>query len=487
MTHNGSIDGNLIVHKKPDSKEIDTKIANQTSDQWAHLPECDPAKILINEKTVYAVDQSMNVVITDIKGNVLYGNPNIFDLTLYRPEDLIGKSTRTFNASFHSKEFFRDLWDTILSGKIWRGDIKNKRKDGKIIWVRLIITPLLDDSGSPYQFVGLKEDITEKKEMEFHLAQKDKQLSALTNNSYDIIGIMNKYGEISYLNPSFERILGFSALESIGSNLTEFIDDKVLAFEKGILHRIIDQPSEPILQQIRFTHKDGTIRWCDAAFTNYLADEHIQGIVFNLRDFTKQKEATDIVHHLANYDYLTGLPNRRHFENKLREALKNAKSNKHRVALLFLDLDGFKNINDSLGHEIGDGLLKEVADRINSVFHEGAFIGRIGGDEFSIIIPNMVDNEYLHALAESLVRSFSTSFNVEDYELNISASIGISIYPMAGKDMKTLLKNADAAMYQVKHDGKNHYQLYAPSMDQKRFNSLIIKNPITKALDEQQY
>ena len=228
MEHNGTVDRAEVDLNKLESNDINHDVVHPDFhsfwDEWVHTPDQDPAKILINEKTVYAVDQAMNVVLTDIKGNVLYGNKNIFDLTLFKPEELLGGHTRIFNAGFHTNEFFKDMWNTILSGEIWRGDLKNRRKDGKIIWVRLIITPLLDNSGKPFQFLALKEDITEKKEIEFRLAQKDKQLSALTNNSYDIIGIIDNLGEIIYLNPAFERVLGYPSYETIGCSIEDFLD-----------------------------------------------------------------------------------------------------------------------------------------------------------------------------------------------------------------------------------------------------------------------
>lgn len=477
MKQNNATKGNVNKVNMTELPDIDLQLVHSShgmiDDQWDQRKEINPHLTLINEKTIYAVDQAMNVIITDIDGNVLYGNQNVFDLTLYKPEEIIGNNPRVFNAHFHSKEFFKNMWDTILSGHIWRGDLKNKRKDGKIIWVRLIITPLLNQSGQPYQFVALKEDITKKKEIEFQLAQKDKQLSALTYNSYDIVGIINQFGEITYLNPAFERVLGFPAFETIGSNLEAFFDNEDQIFWTNMLDEIINNPNEPIRDQVKVKHRDGGTRWCDVAFTNYIADPHINGIVFNFRDFTKQKEAIDKVNQLANYDFLTGLPNRRHFEKFLRNSLKSAKKDNNRLALLFVDLDGFKHINDTLGHEIGDYLLIEVAKRITSFFEEKAFVARLGGDEFAIVIPNINEFVYLNQLAESLIKAFNLPFTVTDYKLIVSASIGISIYPIAGEDMRTLLKKADVAMYQVKHNGKNHYQLYIPSMDQNNDKTLI--------------
>lgn len=424
------------------------------------FPTLNPEQALINEKTVYAVNQSMNVVHTDIYGNVLYGNQNIYDLTLYTPEELLGGHTRIFNAGYHSKEFFKDLWDTILSGKIWRGDIKNKRKDGEIIWVRLIITPLLDDNGKPYQFVALKEDITEKKEIEFQLAKKDKQLSALTSNSHDIVGVMNKDGEITYTNPAFERVLGFTVSEALHSNIIDYIDKEDISLEKSLLQKIMENPNDSIRYQSRLRHKDSTYRWCEVVFSNYLEDPYIQGIVFNIRDYTKQKEANDIIKHLANYDYLTGLPNRRYFESQLEKALNNAKIKNESVAIISLDLDGFKQVNDTFGHDTGDILLKRAGQRISCVFPEKGFIGRIGGDEFLSFIPSP-DLEIVNQIARSLVDTLSNPFIIDEHTINITASVGISMYPESGTDMRSLLKNADSAMYEAKKTGKNSYRFFS--------------------------
>ncbi len=435
----------------------------------------------------YAVDQSMNIVITDIDGYILYVNSSCYELIHYQPDELIGVHTKIFNAGYHSGDFFKEMWETILSGEIWRGDVKNRKKDGNHVWVRMRIIPILSESGTPYQFVALREDITEKKEMEFQLALKDKQLSALTKYSYDVVGIIDHLGVITYQNPAFERVLGYKTTDTLGSNILTYLDEKELAKGKTLLNKFAKVTDVPINRQIRIKHKNGTMRWCDVALTNYLNDPHIQGIVFNIRDITKQKESSEIVNQIAYFDFLTGLPNRRHFEDLLKDTLQNAESSNRRVALLFLDLDGFKTINDTLGHEIGDGLLIKVAQRISRGFEKKAIIGRLGGDEFSIIIPNMFDFKYLHKFASSLVRIFNRPFIVEDFELNVSASIGISIYPLAGKDMKTLLKHADVAMYQAKKEGKNHYQLYSPSMDLNGYKAFLLKNDLKKALDEEQF
>lgn len=412
---------------------------------------------LINEKTVYAVNQSMNVVHTNVDGRILYGNQNIFDLTLYKPEELLGNNPRIFNAGYHSKEFYKEMWDTILSGQIWRGEVKNKRKDGKIIWVRMIITPIIDQLGKPYQFVALKEDITEKKEMEFQLAQKEKQLSALTKNSQDIIGIMDMSGTITYMNPAFERLLGYSLTESLGTNIFHYFEKTDQNSESEILQRIANSPYEAVKHQAHLMKKDRTMCWCDCIFSNYIEDPHIEGIVFNLRDVTIEKDAIDLINYYAYYDYLTGLPNRRQFENKLDKAIEEAKINNQTFGILLVDIDGFKQVNDTYGHEIGDQLLIITAKKLSTLLDDKGFVGRLGGDEFSIIIPDIITVDYLNEMAETLVQLISRPIIIENCHIHITASIGVTLYPTGGTDIRMLLRNADLAMYQAKQQGKNQF------------------------------
>lgn len=322
-------------------------------------------RLFLNEKIRYAVDQSIKVVITDVKGYILYVNENGCEMNGYQPKELIYKHTRLFNADFHPKEFFTEMWEAILAGKVWSGDVKNKRKDGQLFWVHMNIIPLLDEQGNPYQFIALREDITERKELEIEYSKKTYQLSY--------------------------------------------------------------------------------------------------------------------------YDYLTGLANRRHFEEQLHHALQKAKSTNRRMAIMYLDLDGFKNINDTLGHEMGDFLLQKASQRLKDTFGKKAFIGRLGGDEFALIIPNMYNLKYLHKLASTMIRAFSRPFIVGDFELFVSASVGISIYPLAGMDMKTLLKNADVAMFQAKKEGKNNFQIYHPAMDENGYKKFLIKNDLIKAINENQF
>ena len=461
-----------------DSKEISHSLSNLSDE---HCP------IDIIKKVRFAVEETIKVVVTNHKGFILFVNQNCCKLSNYSPEELIGRHTSLFNSGYHPPEFFANLWGTLLSGSIWKGELRNKRKDGSLYWVHMKIVPVLNHLGEPYQFVSLQEDITAQKKREFELTKKDKQLSALTKNSTDVVGIYDANGTILYQNSALAIVLGYKMEETLGLNIFDFVFGTSVKKGETFLNRIKKNPKKPIRMQHRIKHKDGSVRWCDVVHTNYLDDPYINGIVFNLRDFTEQMEATQSAYQLAYYDYLTGLPNRRLFEKQLQIVLEQCVASYKRFALMYLDLDGFKNINDNLGHEVGDILLQKVAERISATFEKKAFIGRLGGDEFSLIFPNMISLKYLHNMSKKMLLIFSRPFLVRDIELFVSPSVGISIFPFGGRDIKTLLKNADVAMYSAKNGGKNNYQIYSPAMDENAYKKFLLKNDLKKAISEEQF
>ncbi|WP_027417066.1 EAL domain-containing protein [Aneurinibacillus terranovensis] len=190
----------------------------------------------------------------------------------------------------------------------------------------------------------------------------------------------------------------------------------------------------------------------------------------------------------AYYDYLTGLPNYRLFKERLVEVLKRAKEHpEQQLAVLFLDLDRFKSINDSLGHEFGDLVLKHVAGVLTSCLQEKAMISRMGGDEFTILLPAISDAKEAIDTAEEILRCFNQPWILEGYELAVNASIGIAFYPADGEDAETLIKRADTAMYRVKDQGKNNYTIYNPVHNDPSFEQMILENDLRKALERNEF
>lgn len=181
-------------------------------------------------------------------------------------------------------------------------------------------------------------------------------------------------------------------------------------------------------------------------------------------DITKEKQAEERMHHLAHYDALTGLANRTLFADRLRQSLATARRDRTHLAVMFLDLDKFKPVNDELGHDIGDLLLKEVAKRLHTCVRESDTVSRIGGDEFVILLPSVDAERDAMLVAKKVLHALNQPFELASHSIDISASIGVAVYPEHGKDKKLLVKNADIAMYYAKSGGRNNAQLYQPDM-----------------------
>lgn len=200
-----------------------------------------------------------------------------------------------------------------------------------------------------------------------------------------------------------------------------------------------------------------------------------------------QKRVETLIRHQASHDQLTGLPNKLLFEERLSLALANANQRSEMLAVIFLDLDGFKHINDTLGHAVGDQLLQSVACRLMNCLRSGDTIARWGGDEFTLTLSAISSAEDATNICQGILYSLNTPFHIEERELYIKASLGIALAPYDGEDAETLLKNADAAMYRAKQQGRNNYQLYSPAIGSKAFERLILENNLYKALERQEF
>lgn len=221
------------------------------------------------------------------------------------------------------------------------------------------------------------------------------------------------------------------------------------------------------------------------AVKNYRGE--ISHYVSIFADITEHKQTEEHVRHLAHYDALTSLPNRTLFNDRLGQALINAQRDNGTAAVMFLDLDRFKIINDTLGHGIGDLLLQEVAVRLTGCVRQGDTVSRLGGDEFVVLLPELNDEKDARLVAQKLLNAAALPMVLQGYELHISASIGISHYPMDGTNIETLMKNADVAMYRAKEEGRNNFQFYHASMNARSFERLAMETSIRHALNRDEF
>ncbi len=215
--------------------------------------------------------------------------------------------------------------------------------------------------------------------------------------------------------------------------------------------------------------------------------EQTIGQVWSFRDVTEHKQAQALIQYQAFHDSLTNLPNRIWFDRELAKALNQAHNNNKMLAVMFLDLDRFKTINDTLGHAIGDLLLKSVVKRLQNCVREQDFISRWGGDEFTLLLPEISCREDATAIAQRILEILKPSFNLEGHYLHITISIGIAVFPDDGENADTLLKNADAALYRVKEQGRNDYQHYTLTLNSQAYKLLSLENDLHYALDKQEF
>ena len=302
------------------------------------------------------------IVITDSHGSILWVSGAFTTMTGYSKEEVLGKNPRLLKSGDQPESYYADLWSAISSGKVWRGEIVNRRKNGSAYTEDMTITPVTRDSGNPANryFIAIKQDITNRKN----------------------------------------------------------------------------------------------------------AEQRVQ--------------------YLAYYDDLTGLANRTLLQDRLAKAVADARRQKYNVALLFLDLDGFKDINDSLGHSVGDLLLQEVAQRLKRWGREQDTVSRLGGDEFLVMLPHVVDVSDAAVAAERLMDVIDAVFVIQGHSLHVHCSLGISIFPGHGEDGETLIKNADAAMYSAKQSGRNSFRFFTEDLNTQAMERLTLENGLRSALTREE-
>lgn len=318
-------------------------------------------------------------------------------------------------------------------------------------------------------------------EMEMQLA------STVFDASSDAIMITDTRNLIIAVNAAFCEITGYREEEAIGRNPTILSSGK---HDEDFYRDMWQQLAETgrWSGEIWNRRKSGEIyvEWLTLnTVKNHRGETSHYVAIF--ADITEHKQAEEHVRHLAHYDALTDLPNRTLFSDRLGQALIQAQRNHGRAAVMFLDLDRFKVINDTLGHSIGDLLLQAVAARLTGCVREGDTVSRLGGDEFVILLPELRDAEDAYVVAQKLLAAAALPFELRGHELHISASIGISFYPDDGAGAEALMKNADAAMYRAKEMGRNNYQYYHADMNARSFERLAMETSMRRALEQEQF
>lgn len=342
---------------------------------------------------------------------------------------------------------------------------------------------IFDSAGTPVRMLGTIQDITESINAETELKLAD----IVFKNTLEGIAITNAEGTILSVNPAFTTITGYRADEAIGKNprilKSDHHDDGFYKnmwaelLEKGHWHGEIwnrKKSGEAYYEWLTIV----AIKDADGKPCNYVS-------VF--RDITEIRQKDEHILHMAYHDPLTNLPNRLLFHDRLQQALSSARRYPRVIAIMFIDLDRFKIINDTFGHNVGDTLLQAVASRLKDAVRQNDTVSRLGGDEFIILLSEIEKVQDAALVAQKILHLLSASFVVHGHELNITASIGISVYPDDGNDVQMLMKKADTAMYHAKEQGKNAYQFYREDMNTMLFERILLENNLHRAIERNEF
>ncbi len=328
---------------------------------------------------------------------------------------------------------------------------------------------------------ALRNEIDERIAAEKALKESELRFRSLSENAVDIICTMGKDGTLTYVNPAWERLLNHESHEVIGRSLTDFMTEEERQTCRQMVCRVRDNGET-------FSDVERTLLSRELVQYNFSMSfsPHVDatgnpiGILAILKDITSRKMAEEQIRHMACHDPLTGLHNRKAFYERLDENLSGPDRNS-RWALLFLDLDHFKNVNDSLGHDVGDELLKAAAKRLMKCLRKCDLIFRLGGDEFTIIIQEMNDESILPAICQRILEEIARPFYMNEHTIYITASIGISVFPNDGVTVESLVKNADMAMYAAKSD-KHCYRFFTAEMNERALERMKLDSSLRQAV-----
>jgi len=434
-------------------KETTAALKEKITALTAELSACKQLLEEVYIPLAEAADEAYFLVDRDCR--YLFINNNMSNHLNIPVKEVIGKNY----ADFHGPENARIFADTIaeiFATGVTRQDEYVNREGTKIIYRTFY--PVKSSPGEVLKVAILAQNITKLKEAEAALKKSEDRYRTIIENIEDGYYEIDLAGNYRFINEACITIFGYARSEILGFSSDKFMDWENRAKVSDFCKTVAATGQSCSGCEWEILRKNGERRYVESSISpmrDFKGD--IVGLRGIIRDVTAKKKVEETIHHMAYHDFLTGLPNRFLFHDRLNMALAQARRNRGKIALITLDLDGFKDINDTLGHDIGDVLLQKVGKRLTGLIREGDTAARMGGDEFTLLLHSITDTSDVAIIAAKVLEALREPFDCDEHELSITPSIGIAIYPDHGLAMSTVLKNADQAMYRAKKTGNRYY------------------------------
>jgi diguanylate cyclase (GGDEF)-like protein/PAS domain S-box-containing protein len=428
------------------------------------------------------VDQGGEIVLLNVQAEKQFG---------YHRDELIGQKVKNIIPKGFAERLIADGIRSAaeaLAQQIGTGiELNGRRKDGSEFPIEIMLSPL--ESAEGILVTAAIRDISVRKAAEEHLAQMEARYRGLLEAAPDAMVVVDQGGEIVLLNVQAEKQFGYRRDELIGQKVKNIIPK---GFAERLVADALRSAEDALAQQIgtgielNGRRKDGSEFPIEIMLSPL---EGAEGVLVTaaIRDITTRKKAEALMIHSSEHDFLTGLPNRMLLSDRVNQAIRLAIRHKKKVAVLFLDLDGFKHINDSLGHPTGDKLLQSVGKRLVDCVRGSDTVSRQGGDEFVVLLSEEDDSEDVSVTAKRMLRAVAEAHFVDQHDLHVTCSVGVSLYPDDGLNAETLIKNADTAMYQAKENGRQTYQYFKPAMNVRAVERQSLEESLRRALERQEF
>lgn len=419
-----------------------------------------------------AINTAADVTITDVQGRIIDANERFIKRTGYSREEILGKTHNVVNSGYHSSKFFKDLWDTLASGNVWRGEVRNQQKNGANYWVDATMIPLTSEQGEITNYLTVQFNVSEKKQMMIELRNIERTFRAITENTNDLIVVTDGEGHITYASPSYVRKLGYGELELLGANYKKLLTSNSIAVWETMINKY-NSTTETNLE-LQLVTKTGESFWTEGNYTivyNTSANG-ISEIIMVSREITERKELENKLMFMAYHDSLTQLPNRRYLQREFPHFVENANTNFESLALFYIDGDNFKNVNDRYGHDVGDKFLKQFSSALSKSVRSEDLVVRIGGDEFVVIVTGLPRDhllllEQLDNIIERIRMNLKQGWHIQNHYFSPTSSIGISLFPEHTRELERLIELADQALYEAKEKSKNNYKISSGDLGEK--------------------